>query len=340
MAQSSPLSPHQIQGSTRPPGTFSVLRARTGRLASEPAVTYRIADRLITLQQFLPKLELFRCPESSAGEPVPPRVPAKTPFSFDRSVHLAGAGRTVECTWTHAGCRLSIPDLGEIQIDGSGRFIAWTPRSGSTVAELQSLQDAVVEAGLVLALALQGVWCLRAGSVARSAADLPDGAEAIGFVSDAGGSSALATSLARMSLESRHPGGRPGPRLRLASDDILPWTLAPTPRALPRYPQLRYPANRQPASLVAKDLPLAELYCLAPYVSDPGSEPASELEEPPETIRLDPQEGLLELIRHTACSTLFSQSLLARHFDDCTLAARWLQVFRLRYPASGRADSR
>ena len=311
-------------------------------LCTGHSATYRLAGRCVTLEHELPELALFqisdfRTLDVQVAAPRPRRIPEATPYSFERTVFVAGALQRVQCTWTDSGCRLRLKGLGEIRIDCSGTLVGWSYGHVATADDRRLLRAAVVEFGLVLALALQGVWCLRASAIERETPEYADASEAMLFLDDGLKPRVLAATVAALSQDARFLARWRGRRLRLAADSIVPWTLEPTPRVLPRFPQLGHPPHRQPASLVSRDVPMAAIYCLAP-ASEASRETAAGLGEA-ELVPMKPQEAVLRLISRSAGSILFSQGLLARQFDDLTAAVGWTRVHRLRVAERPNAAS-
>ncbi|MFP4346563.1 MAG: hypothetical protein ACLFU8_17905 [Anaerolineales bacterium] len=117
----------------------------------------------------------------------------------------------------------------------------------------------------------------------------------------------------------RYLGQQPG--WRRVADDILPVEAqADGLIALPHFPQLKIPADRQPSVGLPQRLPVSALYLLGDAAPDVR------------VAALSPLEGAFGLIRHTVASRLFDRPLLAQHMEFARTAALRLPVRRLHYP--------
>ncbi|MEM9552693.1 MAG: hypothetical protein AAGC60_00420 [Acidobacteriota bacterium] len=279
---------------------------------------YLLAERFITPRRPLAALEPFRV-DSPAGPSCAGRAESPTPTlssarreDLVRRGHVARRERDLRCRWSASGVVLTSPGLGSFRVAADGRSIRWRA-AGSTVDELAA--EAVLGPPLVLALALQGVFCLHASALAVGDAE---GERIVAFLGDSGaGKSTLAATIAALSS-----GGLNAWRdVRLAADDILPWWPGPD-LALPRFPQLKYPTDQQPSLRLPERLPFAELVLLEPAPPDGRVV----------DTRLSRHQGALALLRHSVASTLFHKSLLGRHFDACSALAATVPMRRLRVP--------
>jgi hypothetical protein len=162
---------------------------------------------------------------------------------------------------------------------------------------------------------MRGVFCLHAAAAALGG-DRTGGGRAVAFAGPSGaGKSTLAAYL-----------GAGGGWRRIA-DDVLPVELpaagpeAPaTAAALPRFPQLKLAADRQPAGESA--LPLAAVCLLEPL--DPDSE-----------VTVEPLAGrraVLALAGHTVGARLFAPPELAAHLELCAGLAALVPVLQLGVP--------
>ena len=216
--------------------------------------------------------------------------------------------------WMHVECRYNHPDYN-LNVEGSSHFLV--REGGKAVVRVRGdgdpssvdILDWEVLHGpvLVLALAMQGVWCLHASSVAR------DGHTTI-FLGDSGdGKSTLAAYL----------DGQPQPAWQRIADDILPVTLVDgTLEARPGFPQLKLPLKAQPVFRLPVSLTVERIFVLHQV----GKTARAELKP------LAPRQAAQELLRHTAGARLFAPDLLARHLGFCGQIAGKVPVFRLEYP--------
>ncbi len=206
--------------------------------------------------------------------------------------------------WRHEqGLRLHIAGVGEFCVTADGvAVVALEPAIvGGALAET------LLGPPLVLALAMQGVWCLHASAVTV------DG-RAVAFAGESGnGKSTLAASL-------NDAGGSDWRRL---ADDTLPVCRGSEGvAALPHFPQLKLPASEQHPVDAPARLPLAGVFVVAP----PDGERSV-------TVRLlTRRQATQALIRHTVAARLFDRPLLAAHLDFCAEAAARVPVWRLGYP--------
>ena len=199
---------------------------------------------------------------------------------------------------------LRVDGFRDFYIAPGGRAIL--PVEGSP--ELSGLeQEVVLGPALVLALALGGKWCLHA-SAARY------GDEGLVFLGESGyGKSTLAGYL-------QAAGGSHWQRV---ADDILPVTVEDGRlTGWPHFPQLKLPAEMQPALTLPEQVKLDRVYLLAP--AGPQGNLALEA--------LSRDEGARVLLAHTAGARLFTPELLAGHLAFCARAAQTARFFRLSYP--------
>jgi hypothetical protein len=216
--------------------------------------------------------------------------------------------------WMQVECRYNHPDY-DLNVEGSSHFLVC--EGGKAVVRIRGegdpssvdILDWEVLHGpvLVLALAMQGIWCLHASSVAR------DGHSTI-FLGDSGdGKSTLAAYL----------DGQLQPAWQRIADDILPVTLVDgTLEARPGFPQLKLPLKAQPAFQVPASLTAERIFVLHQVAKTAR----------PEVKPLAPRQAAQELLRHTAGARLFAPDLLARHLGFCGQIAGKVPVYRLEYP--------
>jgi hypothetical protein len=174
-------------------------------------------------------------------------------------------------------------------------------------ASPEDLSQVVLGPALILALALQGVWCLHASAVVF-------GDTAVIFAGESGwGKSTLA----------RYLGEQAG--WRRAADDVLP--VVPVGNglmALPHFPQLKLPSGAQPANGLPQRLPVAAVYVLDRDQKETG--------EAITILGLNERDAALALIRHTVAARLFGPDLLRQHMAFCAKVAGQVPVRLLRYP--------
>lgn len=161
--------------------------------------------------------------------------------------------------------------------------------------------------GLVLALALQGTWCLHASAAVR-------GGAVVAFLGESGaGKSTLAAHLGGCLQEGWH----------LVADDILPVTEGEDGAwAWPRFPQRKLPPEAQPGPALPERLPLALVCDLLPAA--PEAAPAAEW--------LPEAAAATALLRQTAGARLFDAELLEAHLAFAAALAARVPVCRLAVP--------
>ncbi len=291
-----------------------------------------MAGRRVETDRAVAELAAFavpRRPTPGAAERLRSRVPDDDFPSAEGEP--AAAGETVYRAPAWIGdrmrataCRSGL-DGFHLEIEGAGRFFVSADGGEARVLALEpgAPEGLMVEVALgpllILALALGGVFCLHASAVALDAGTPAQ--RAIAFLGPSGsGKSTLAATLAAA-----------GGAFRRLADDVLPVRPAPGQGydALPRFPQLKLPPERQPAAGAPERLPLAALFVLAP--SDGSRAGAG----PVRAEALSRREAALALIRHTTAARVFAPALLERHLDAAALLARRLPVRRLAYPWLG-----
>ncbi len=222
---------------------------------------------------------------------------------------LIGDGmRQVVCHESAAGYRLAVDGIGTYWIAPDGRRVTEVEIDTDCAVELRAMTT--LGAPLILALALQEIFCIHASVVAF-------GDQLIAFVGESGaGKSTLARYLAESENE----------RWRRVIDDTLPVKLidGSTVTARPHFPQLKMPDVLQPVHLAPAEIPLSVVYSLA----------KTERDECAQIESLGYRQSALTLVQHTVAGRLFGPDLLAKHFSFCAEAAARVPVKRLTYPHS------
>lgn len=218
---------------------------------------------------------------------------------------LAGLDRRVECRYSPTGARLVVPDLAGFDLDRQKGVIRSLPEFTPAGTAPDLIEEVLLGPALLLQLAWRSAFALHAGAVQMNGS-------VVAFCAESGvGKSTLA-------------GGFQGEDLAVA-DDLLPIRLDPDPVALPRFPQFKWPAERQYPLAAPVSLPLRAVCLLTP---EPAETAASYIS----AQALDLPHSALALVRHTVASRLFPPELLQSHLDFCRDLATAVPVYRLRYP--------
>ena len=268
-----------------------------------PSALYRIAGRNIQVTPALPGLQSFCVGEHEISLPLTfsdlAAITMQPPLLRGQGL-LYGRNTNVQVWKDEHGFLLGIASVG----------FFWTKQDGSKIYQV-SLQNklspnlliqALVGPPLILALALQGIWCLHASAIEING-------RVYAFLGGSGtGKSTLAAWLAQQ------------PAIHLVADDILPVTIhTGLMFASPHFPQLKLPGGKQYASGLPENLPLGKLYLL---------------EEDTRFLiqRTSSVNAALTIAGNTAASRLFEPILLSNHLDFCSQAASAVPVSRLMYP--------
>lgn len=204
----------------------------------------------------------------------------------------------VDCRFSAEGITVRAAGFGEVLVAADGRRIVWRPLDDLS----RHRPELVLGPGLVLALALQGVFCLHASAVLGHS----------GAVVFAGSSGAGKSTLAAR-LGEQHGFQR-------LTDDITP--LAPGGFVLPHFPQLKLPPESQHPAEAPTRYPLSRLYLLAECEAD----------VPALAEDVSPSTAALSLCGHAVASRLFPEPLLADLFQATAALVESVEVRRLRYP--------
>ena len=273
---------------------------------------YRLAGRTFSADIDFPELVAFhsdRAPFSPARSS-PKRLtrPARPNLIFQGPGRIGNVVGEVQCIRNTNGFQLEVDRAGTVGINSQGTEIVLHERAPNGSPDV--LSEVVLGPALILALALQGTWCLHASAVASSG-------QVVCFLGRSGsGKSTLAAFLDEFDRS----------YCRLA-DDILP--VRPGRDGLdtlPRYPQLKLPPDAQPSlGVAAERVPLAAIYVIA------GTD---RVETKPEVRSLAAQDATLALVRLTVAARIFDNHLLARHLAFCANVAGQIPVRELAYPRS------
>jgi hypothetical protein len=267
----------------------------------------RVADRLLFADADLQPLRPFALSRSDEADVLrevrSSAPPARTPV-YSGPAWIGGRSADVAC-WRAGGAYLvSISGLPALLVDEGGCTVMAEP--GTTVALTDTLVEAVLGPGLILALALGGTFTLHASCVVSRR-------HAVLFLGESGsGKSTIARAFT----------AEPG--CELVGDDVLPVEAVATGvHVLPHYPQLKLPAALQYARNEPARVPLQAIIVLAP---DAAADRAVAMEP------LDRRSGFIELARHTVAARLFDAELLADHAAFCAAAGGAVAVDRLIFP--------
>jgi hypothetical protein len=274
--------------------------------------TYRVAGRHLQAEidcRFLAPLEIQPSSPSRNGKPgkFSSVLPAK--LVYHGPGWVAGFPHRVKCTLSNAGYRLEIAGVGAFSVALDGTSFSRTgtdPR-----VDAAHLSHTALGPPLILALALQGVFCLHASGVTHQH-------RTIAFV---GHSGAGKSSLARLLAERPEFGWR-----RLADDTLAVEASFDRPTARTHFPQLKLGEEEQPWLHLPEKLPLAAIYLLDRETNARVGSTGVELR------CLSPRDATMALLHHTMAGRLFGPALVERHLDFCAKTANDVPVRRLTYP--------
>lgn len=272
---------------------------------------YRIAAHTVLTDVSLSCLAAFQVNDSPQPDSIPlPIEELDAPrFVYQGPGWIGNRWREVTCHAGPAGYRVLVEDIGAFGVAADGRWAALL--EANPAAPPSAIVEAALGPALILALAIRGAWCLHASAVSC-------GGRLLAFTGESGnGKSTLAAY-----LDTQGASG-----FRRIADDVTPLALGPGGlNALPHYPQLKLPPEKQPSRLAPERLPLTALYRLTPLPRE-ADLPDGGLLQP-----LERREAALTLVRHTIAARLFDRELLARHMDFCATAAALLPVRQILYP--------
>lgn len=283
-----------------------------------------MADRLLITDTAFAELAPFRTASESAinnvrahpSQAVKDLMSSRATIVYDAPGWLGNAKRWVRCESTAAGYRLSVAEVGTFIISADGSLIARVLDEPGTPPEM--VMQTVLGPAMILALAGRGTFCLHASAVAL-------GDRVIAVLGESGtGKSTLAAY-----LDHGADGATDHEWYRLA-DDVLPVRMCTGGlEALPRFPQLKLEADRQPSLDRPERLPICALHVLD--TGDPLVPRDVSLR------KLSASETARALVRHTIAARLFAGTQLARHLRFCAEAATAAPGYRLSYPRTSPA---
>ena len=229
------------------------------------------------------------------------------------TINYAGPGwignrwREVVSQRISIGYRIAIDGIGAFAVASDDQRITQIECSDGCANAIQV--EAALGPPLILALALQGKFCLHAGAALS-------GEKLVAFVGESGyGKSTLA----------RYLGSESGSVRRRVCDDILPVAVdQDSLLALPHFPQLKLPADRQPPLYAPVSVALHTVYVL--------DKNTPQIENKVDLHSMTRAEATIALVQHTVAARLFDQELLAQHLTFCAEAAARIRVRRLSYP--------
>jgi len=299
--------------STKPPHPSPKIRIRLRTSGPSPveSAVYRVAGATLVVD--VPMVDLAPFASGTLDSATAPR-PTATSSDPDKTVYrgpglVGGELRTVTCRRRGNAFEIDLPDIAQIAVatDGSAATILDT----DLALDSELLAEAVLGPGLILALALNGTFCLHASAV------ITPGGDAIAILGEYGrGKSTLA----------RFLDVSPDTELQRVGDDILPVRLSEDGLvALPHFPQLKLPGEAQYPPSSQEQLPLRDLYVLGPFL---------EPEAAPEVAPLNPRDATLALLRHSVAARLFDGDLKAAHLEWCAGVTRHTTARRLALPCS------
>ena len=266
---------------------------------------YRIANRLLRIGKTTPSLHVFisqpNQQEPQSAEFVSDLTTAQA--TTRTSGFVAGSDREVTCRYDSGSIVVAVEDLAEFSVTRDGRSIELLRSTGHE----SEVEQAILGPPLLLALRMQNVAVLHAGSVATKNG-------VVAFLGPSGaGKSTLASFLARHVGEWSH-----------CTDDLLPldWGDGGI-EALPHFPQLKLAPENQWRPPKPQWLPLLAVFSLS-REPPPGSVVSSSA--------LSLADATSVILEHSAAWTLFTPDMTDRHLAFCARIAETVPVRRLSYP--------
>lgn len=262
------------------------------------AYTYQVAGRKVSFDRPVQRLSRGEKTEKGLRQISTVEFPAGlTNQLVDAEGWLLDSHIHVKTHYRPEGVRMEICGSGEYEVDTRGIHIDVLQRPAGE----EKFEESLLGPPLILALALQGVWCLHASAVNYQGSCLV-------FLGDSGrGKSTLAAYLARQAGFS------------MVSDDILPITVGlDQVHAYADFPQLKLPEDER-AQQQGGSIPVLSFFLLEDL-------PQLAFKEVEQTTAVS------TLVHNTAAARAFSRELLTQHLDACVQAAGLVPVYRLGYP--------
>lgn len=220
-----------------------------------------------------------------------------------------GTVRSVRCRRAGAAYLLEVEGAAPVLVAESGAEIVRSAAAESPPTDLDL--EVLFGPGLVLALALRGVFVLHASCVRF-------GRRTVAFTGQSGSGKSTIGRLVRDVDGAER-----------VSDDVLPVVASGEGVfALPRFPQLKLPPEEQWGADRPERIPLDAIYDLGCGASAPRS-PAEPL-----ILRLGPRDAVLRIAKRTVASRLFDASLTARQLRACSEIGERIPVRELSYERS------
>lgn len=244
-------------------------------------------------------VEPFGCSPAVPSDAAPD--PGASLPGFPLTTLLGDLPTELTCHASAHGITVRATGFGEVFVSATGRELTWRP--GDDAARQRP--ELILGPGLILALALQGTFCLHASAVLA-----PHGA--VLFAGESGaGKSTLAAQLSA------------GHGFQRLTDDLTPFRADGSGCfVLPHFPQLKLPSESQHPADAPEAWPVARLYLLEEC--DPEA-PARE--EP-----VSPAVAALAVCRHAVASRLFPEGLTAGLLQASAALVENVEVRRLLYP--------
>jgi hypothetical protein len=266
---------------------------------------YRIADRLLRIGRETPHLQVFT-PQSNLQEPrsVEFLSDLTTVQTTTRaSGFVAGRDREVICRFGPDSIVVAVEDLAEFSVTRDGSSI----ELATGTAPCGDIEQAILGPPLILALRLQNVTVLHAGSVATKNG-------VVAFLGSSGTGKSTLTAFLNQHVD----------EWSYCTDDLLP--LDPGTDgidALPHFPQLKLAPENQWCSPKPQRLPLLAVISLGEGPS-PGSEVTGSA--------LSAADATAVILKHSAAWTFFPPELTQRQLDFCAQIVETVPVRRIAYP--------
>ena len=281
---------------------------------------YYVSGRFLALQQCYRGMEYFKAPVNVIAVEFTKSLYLEnldiSSLSASMPIHVSGWVGMKFCKFdvrmSSAGVLLNVIGKCSFHIIPSGQGIIKI--DGQHIYETEKEDDLspfdreiLLGPVLVLALSMQGTWCLHGSAVVFND-------KVIVFLGESGfGKSTLAAYLSKQA------------NWQLLADDILPVTLEASGLVgWPHFPQLKLPADAQPGLNWPEQVPISAICLLHPV--DAGDQPKIQL--------LPGLKAIQSLLSHTAGTRLFGETLLEKHLVFCAQAAEHIPVYQLSYPHS------